>query len=744
MESLWDNYRPRKRTKREEQADKDQKKAKFSRVIQRIQRDTDEALSPVPGQLKYTSSFAYKDFIIGKAAPVLSRTELDNRTRDRRRIEAPWSSTPTPTDGQRVPSLSSICFHVVVQHYHLSDPESPSQDVLSSLDTRHLPLVWPLVKAVRERDGIFPFFLWMRLAHSLSLALPKNLRSFRGLVLDDVKELKVLAEVNRYSREEWEEQRTERERRAGMELEYQPPSFFLAVVDLRGLPAFSDAEMWRLASVVAPFLSALTLNGTKVTDSGISTIVRTLGEDKSQNFERLQILGLRSLKHVTDSCAKSLAKLPSLRMIDLRGSSCTDAFHRILIKSARERYPASKPWRPALPRPDVKFNPSIEFEIFGPSHSHSNILSRLYYLAKPADARVPFHEDSSLKPLIVNITSIARPSEEKTVELGREKTVEELLAAQDDLLLKKNKSAFSREHGTIFGSVKLDPSILRVDAAAEDKGAAFRAQDDEIASGAWIRQATTGASSLYAAGARKLSQANEEVDETLSDRGEEGDEEDQLDWERRYNKWEEKPEFYRPRDPPTKRDAGRKPLIAAKSNLMLVRHLPLTPPHERPPLPSYPAVPNKETSGERSKATDTEPLVVKKKRPFSRQAPPSRPQPSPTSSSTTTLSSSPLIPRLAPLTNFSREGTASSSLQSFSSSFVEPRSRLASSPAPSNSSFTSTSTRPTLPLPHHALAMKASGINRAVPTSAASGPVKTVQPVKKRSGLAIFRRKGPA
>ena len=150
----------------------------------------------------------------------------------------------------------------------------------------------------------------------------------------------------------------------------------------------------------------------------------------------------------------------------------------------------------------------------------------------------------------------------------------------DQLALRKIKnqshSTFSRAYGNVTSTVKISRGAMDLDAAAEDKGAAFRMQDDGIAAGSWVGGVKID--SLYNKGRQKLS-ADMEAQEPLSDRGEEGEEEDNARWEMKKRAWAEANTFFTGQPPPAER-RPRTVFVAAPSDLTLVRHLPAPSPFE--------------------------------------------------------------------------------------------------------------------------------------------------------------------
>ncbi|KAK4699324.1 hypothetical protein P7C70_g6939, partial [Phenoliferia sp. Uapishka_3] len=562
-------YRPRRKTREEEGEEKDARLAKRKRNFERVVEDGTLAGS---SQLRYSAagSFGYQDYVHGKAPVIVTRTQLDNAAAERmRRIEAPPLE---PATGHRVPSLSSICIRVFAENH-----DKPK--VFEHLDDNHRLLVVPLIKAVLARTGetMIPFRMWMNLSAFFYLELPNSRKTYRGLCLEDKQEIGCLAGINDLAEKEWREAQN-------IISPPPPPSFFLAAVDLTGLSKFGDGDIWGLTEGLAPFLVVLKLDKTKVSDNGIASIVRTLGEE--QHYERLEVLSLCNLVTVTDRSAKTIAKLPSLRMLgnssfssNLRGTSCTEQFRLIVNKIGRAMGETTTMWRRVSKRPDRPTDPDVEFALFGSSYSLSTIFTKLQSLA-PSVSAFP-----AAKPILIHINSISRGQLPADPGIVTSKTMEELYRDQMALRYKdQGNVTYSRAYGNVTSTSRLSKGIMDLDAAEQDKGAAFRMQDDGVAAGAWVGERGKK-TTLYEQGRRKFHTEHPDAldEEPISDRGEEGDEEEAALWEARKKKWEEHPTFYRGAAPDVR--PARTVVLAPPSPLILLRHLPLRPVYERPALP---------------------------------------------------------------------------------------------------------------------------------------------------------------
>lgn len=303
------------------------------------------------------------------------------------------------------------------------------------------------------------------------------------------------------------------------------------------------------------------------------------------------------------------------RQSDIRGTSCTEQF-RLIVNAALPQTTPRLPWRKASKRPDLpEEQHEIEFALFGPSLSLSNTLTQLRSLAPGP---------TPPKAVLVHIDTLTRGPAPVSTE-GR--TAEELY--RDQLNLRRDQSnantTFSPAYGSVTSTVRISKGTMDLDAAAADKGAAFRTQDDNVAAGAWAG-ARTG--SMYDVGRRKVAPAQPDVeDEPLSDRGEEGEDEDAKLWAAKKAAWDAGDVFYRGEAPAVR--PQRKVLLAGPSPLILVRHLPLRPPYERPDLPFTEDEDSKPVLGRHALDEGATLTVKKPPRPVAREAPPEPRAPTP-------------------------------------------------------------------------------------------------------------------
>lgn len=153
--------------------------------------------------------------------------------------------------------------------------------------------------------------------------VPSTRRTYRGLVLEDKKELGELQGINVQNVSWWREdvaaeiasRHAAESGRGRIPTEISVPTFFLSVLDLHKHPTFGDSDIPKIRTSMGPILAFLSLSGTKVTDEGISSLARARTMQGEHNYERLEVLLLRGLRHVTDLSAPKLGKFQSLRML---------------------------------------------------------------------------------------------------------------------------------------------------------------------------------------------------------------------------------------------------------------------------------------------------------------------------------------------------------------------------------------------------------------------------------------------
>ncbi|BGP47686.1 hypothetical protein JCM10450v2_003551 [Rhodotorula kratochvilovae] len=626
MSSFDKPYRPRSLTKDEVEKEQERARQAQERVIKRArkeqaqheERTTDFHHSGVSG-------IAYKDFKLGRGAPVKSRALLDAQA---------YAARQKDDEGElldAVPRLSSCCLRVLVDNH--GEP-----GVFDALDpVRHRVYAGPLLGALERRaaTGALPFQVWLDFAHRFALDLPAPRRTYRGLCVSDAAELSLLKELN-----------AEAVERCAQETSYPPPSgrdplvppFYLAYLDLRGDTTFTDGDIYKLRNPLSHFLAVLRLDGTGVTDEALVWIARA-AEDPPQ-YAQLQVLSLRGLLTVTDLGVLRLVGLPSLRSIDLRGTNCTPslrgALNSMLLSSpstSQQRF-----WRPPRPRPDLppSLPFSLEAQLFEPSnYAPSRVLATLHYLAR-IDAAPPGIERKATararrldKPLGVHLTSISRTAAPLAAVPKAEQSAEELYRAQLALSYGAKHAAHHSAFGSVTSTVPLSREAVEDEGRREgDRGAAFRNRNDAVAAGEYIGAGgrtggrAAGTASLYDVGQRRVSSAQREMGarEPFSDSEGEDEREAVLDAEDREARarWTEenarRGTFFRRVEPPQPR-GPRTFADPPPSDLMLLRHVPYVPPWEGLPL-SFAASVEHAGTHEQPTAAAGGGLVKKRQRPL--------------------------------------------------------------------------------------------------------------------------------
>lgn len=236
----------------------------------------------------------YRDFDLGRSAAPKTRTELDNIAYKDRKVVLPLNRL------RGVSSLGEIARHVATSNFDAA---------LETLDFCHRFHARSMLNDISQRmDGQIPFATWLAFASRIPLDdIPKNRRTYRGLVLADMKELLSIREANEESLEQW------REEMADIRGQSLPlPSFFLGILDLSNDQTLRDSDVWKFRSTIAPFLVSLNLSSTQLTDAAISTMASGYGQQDA--YKTLEVLVLHHVSF-TDAIAKKLARFTKLRML---------------------------------------------------------------------------------------------------------------------------------------------------------------------------------------------------------------------------------------------------------------------------------------------------------------------------------------------------------------------------------------------------------------------------------------------
>lgn len=247
-------------------------------------------------RIAQTGDIAYRDFDLGRSVVPKTRTELDTIAYKNRTIIA-----PRRREGGFV-TLRKIARWKVAESFG-------NDGVLDALDFRHRFHARSMLQEISQQmDGRIPFSTWLAFTTRIPLDdIPKNRRTYRGLVLGDAKELESIREANEQSLQRWREET--------IDLRGEPlplPPCFLGILDLSNDQTIRDGDVWKFRSTIAPFLVYLNLSLTQLTDSGISTIAAGYGEEDA--YTKLEVLILHHVSF-TDAIAKKLARFTTLRML---------------------------------------------------------------------------------------------------------------------------------------------------------------------------------------------------------------------------------------------------------------------------------------------------------------------------------------------------------------------------------------------------------------------------------------------
>ncbi|GAA6027717.1 hypothetical protein JCM8097_007997 [Rhodosporidiobolus ruineniae] len=484
MTALDGAYRPRLPTRKEIEEDKERQAQLRERFHQRRSKEREAVDDSRTARLVYSNSgIAYRDYTLGPSKPTSARAKLDRDVYLARRARRPL--TPEPLD--EVPRLSAVCLAVVVENY--GEP-----GVFDCLDpAHHAQHVGPLLDALSdelEQDDL-PFQVFLDLgARSV---LPSKRRTYRGLVVSDVDELTALQEINAESVELFAQQQA-----LSSSVDFPPP-FFLSFLDLSGEVGFGDGDIHKLKNPLSHFLAVLRLDGTSVTDSGLSWIARAA--DEPPRYGHLQVLSLRNLPKVTDEGVVKLAKL-NLRSLVYKKLNAA-----LLDFGSTAFFRTARPW-PAHPAP------ALELQLFDPSNfSLSRTLSLLHHLAtyhtSPASARTEVLKQPLVKPIAVHLTAMSRRVVDSAKPVKAEKSAQELYTEQLALAAGSTHAAHHRAFGAVTSTVPLSRKAVEEDGHAEsDRGAAFRtARSDAVAAGLFVGESGKnggGRASLYDVGTRRV------------------------------------------------------------------------------------------------------------------------------------------------------------------------------------------------------------------------------------------------
>lgn len=289
----------------------------------RLDGGDDVASSGTTGWKSGGGDVSYRDAVLPPAQKRISREQLDKQlitsvTKSQDRYLRNISDEGLTT-------LERSCLRVVAQNVG----EKVMQDSL--LSTR-LPLRFAenlcrrVKKQFKGRD--IPFSVWQLLQSLDPDAIPPTMRTYTGLVFDDVDEL------NRLN-----------------------TTYNTTLLDLSNT-AFQKTDIYRIRMSFSNSLVALRLDHlTHLDDDTITALSRDVGAEEGKAFGKLEVLTLRGCKSITDKSAPKFARFTALKMLgayisyswavqglhtlchlDLRGTSCTTATKDILRQLTKPPY----------------------------------------------------------------------------------------------------------------------------------------------------------------------------------------------------------------------------------------------------------------------------------------------------------------------------------------------------------------------------------------------------------------------
>ncbi|GAA5982149.1 hypothetical protein JCM10908_004759 [Rhodotorula pacifica] len=538
MPDLYDGpYKPRRSTAAEEAAERELAIRSKARLIRRVQKETESNYKPAK---RYTLSaiagIAYKDYALGKSAPTKSRVALDAiayaARKEHNASSAEQKDEPLP-GRTTLPRLADLCIEVLADSYG-------QPGVFDALDpNRHRAWMPKLLEAIEKtvvnsslstsNTATFPFQVWLDVATRLGAAeMPARWKTYRDLVVADTAELEVLKEINADATYH----RLLLNRASGVgpsPSPSPPPTFFLAYLDLRSLPTFSDADVYRLRDPLSHLLAVLRLDGTGLTDGGLAWIVRA-AKEKPQ-YQRLEVLSLRGLRKVTDEGVAPLAGLSNLRLLDIRESGCTSGLRKkintAILTLSNAPNTLSSSTRPTFFRPpretrsdldmyrtsEACISPHVEVELFDPAnYSPAQMIHLLHRLGSPTTSLAPVN--ATTKPLGVHLTALARSStstsQHDSNHPPRQRTVEELYQAQLAIRSAQTHATHHAAYGGITSTVPISREAVEESGRKEpgERAAAFRVRDDAVMGGGsgLNSEESRGAKAgtLYAIGQRRF------------------------------------------------------------------------------------------------------------------------------------------------------------------------------------------------------------------------------------------------
>ncbi|KAM0787407.1 hypothetical protein ACM66B_003491 [Microbotryomycetes sp. NB124-2] len=571
---MADAYRPRKRTAQEDEDSRELQRNQRARQVERRTRDKNEA----QGRKSFVigdGGTEYRDFKF-HAAKTNSRNGID---RERYQLQRRTRKLEPDHVISSVVSLQSSCIRILAENWA---SRGALDDLSRNHHAQHVKALFEAVvgdplKARRngKRDNL-PFMLWARCAATFGEELPSQYRSYRGLALSDLEELDSVKAENDYAIE------TARSLDVSVA---SPPTFFLTIIDLANAGGITDTDIIRFRPV-APMLSALRLDGSPISDYGLSWITR--GNFADGSYQRLEILSLRRTA-VSNAGAVAAARLP-LRMLDVRNTKCDASVMDLLNKVDS---PFRVRWLKARKRPGLQKNDHVEFDLFSDNLTLPRILSTLHALARLREHPTATKLELK-KPISIIIDSLRQTDSSDATSFDQPGDQQSEPPKKGLQIFKQDDSAKSMSFHPLYGMVT---STSRVSGSGlymtdeSTKGSAFRARDDSVASGVFVGGSAGGPNgpaqpgSLFSSGTKKLSKDS-------YDFGAFSDTEDELEIEqvrkvlyieelKRYQREQQtQPAFYHYSKPKPYAARQSKYPLPKPNQFVLLRNLPFKLPHE--------------------------------------------------------------------------------------------------------------------------------------------------------------------
>lgn len=243
---------------------------------------------------------SYRDRVLPPAQKRISREQLDKQLinkASRSTSQYLYRISDGDTNGSFT-TLARCCLRVIAENIH----EKAIQDSLANriMNFRHVDNLCRRVKK-RFNGSVMPFSIWETLLAIDADAIPIKMKTYTGLVLDDVDELVSLNSIHNAT-----------------------------LVDLSNT-AFQKADMYKIRMYFSNSLVALRLDHlTLMDDDTITILSRDVGSDEGKAFAKLEVLTMRDCKLVTDRSAPRLARFTALKML---GTPCIVQIYWMIASS---------------------------------------------------------------------------------------------------------------------------------------------------------------------------------------------------------------------------------------------------------------------------------------------------------------------------------------------------------------------------------------------------------------------------